>query len=127
MEVISKSAGKKIILTVTGLLLIALIVSGVATAYFGPQLGIYLIPASPSKAGENALRMMDQGLYARGEEWHQRKLSSENLKNAQTWEELPLSSIAAIKVAGGRHSFTLPPSRTASSYHGLRNSFYQHK
>ena len=90
----------------TVLVLVVLCIAAIAAvAVYGSRLGIYLVPPSPEQYVENALRIMDQGIYADGDEWETAR--AEALARASeigSYEDAHELLTDAIGVAGGKHS-----------------------
>lgn len=92
-----------IVIVLAGLLL-------VAAMKLAPVLGIYIVPPSPQSYAARALTYMEQGMYADTEEWERcRTETLEQLKTATSYEDTYSALEAAVKVAGGKHSFFTAP------------------
>lgn len=90
---------------ITGLLLLIL----VAIWYFGPYIGVYLLPESPTQRGHTALRLMDSALFAEEDQWKQQRPQFEaEINAAQSGEEIDKILERAVGVAGGKHSHFIP-------------------
>lgn len=83
---------------------------------FGPRVGVYLGAPSPQRYAEIALDLMENGYYASGPEWEaQRARVQAAADGAASIQELHGPLAAAVKVAGGKHSFFLDPAKAARS------------
>lgn len=72
---------------------------------YGPNFNIYLVPPSTEQYVASALNIMNQGIYAFGEEWQVvKKDALERAKNCSTYKDTYDILNNAIKVAGGKHS-----------------------
>lgn len=75
-----------------------------------PMLGIYIVPPSPQSYAERALAYMEQGMYADTEEWERcRTETMELVQTAKSYEETYSALEAAVRIAGGKHSFFTAP------------------
>ncbi|WP_301850473.1 hypothetical protein [Rhodococcus pyridinivorans] len=106
-----------VVLSVLGAVVVLVGVSGAWTVHeFGPRVGVYLGAPSPQRYAEIALDLMENGYYATGPEWEaQRARVRAAADGAASIEELHGPLAAAVKVAGGKHSFFLDPVKAARS------------
>ena len=76
----------------------------------GPYHGMYLFKPSVEKYGDIALNMMDNGLYAEGEQWEKAREKAKNqIKQVQSYEETHPILEEALQVSSGRHGFIVTP------------------
>lgn len=97
-----KHNGLKIL---AAIILIILILSIAAVKIYGPNFGIYLTPPSTKEYVNSALKLMNNGIYAKGEAWQKAKADAlEKAKSAETYKDTYDILNEAAKVAGGKHS-----------------------
>lgn len=78
---------------------------------FGPRVGIWLVPPSPERYGQDIVRMLDSGLYAHGPQWETaRQQALDALTSVSSFEEADAALADAVQVAGGHHSHIIPAS-----------------
>lgn len=86
-------------------ILIILLLGTFGIKMYGPRFGLYLLPPSAREYVDVALRYMDNGIYAKGEEWTKAKENArEAAKKAKTYEDTYAALDEAAHVAGGKHS-----------------------
>lgn len=103
---------------VTGLVLLVLTVGvGLFGLWrIGPRYGIYLLPPSPQQYADDALTVMDGGLYATGEEWSRaRSTAVERTRQTSSYAETLPALREALSVAGGKHSRLYPSGQSLES------------
>ena len=84
--------------------------AGWAAWQLGPRVGIWVVPPSPARYGQDAVRQMDAGLYAHGEAWDAARRSAlAELERVTSFAEADDVLRVAVAVAGGHHSTVLPP------------------
>lgn len=77
---------------------------------YGPNFNIYIFPPSAERYGEIALDRMNNGLYAHGENWAAAKeKATDQFQSAEEYEDTYPIIEEALQVAGGDHSFIVPP------------------
>lgn len=86
---------------------------------FGPRIGIWLVPPSPERYGQDIVRMLDSGLYAHGAEWATaRQEALDALASVHSFDEADAALADAVRVAGGHHSRIIPASSSSSDADG---------
>lgn len=89
---------------------VAVTATGVAAWQLGPRVGLWVVPPSPARYGQDAVRQMEAGLYARGPAWDEARASALTaLEQVTSFAEADDVLRAAVVVAGGHHSTVLPP------------------
>lgn len=84
--------------------------TGVAAWQLGPRVGLWVVPPSPARYGQDAVRQMDAGLYAHGPAWDAARRSGlDELRSVTSFAEADEVLRVAVAVAGGHHSTVLPP------------------
>ncbi|MDO5628678.1 MAG: S41 family peptidase [Mobilicoccus sp.] len=88
--------------------IVAVLLAGalVAVWVFGPYLGFWLIKPSPQRYAEYAIERMSNGYEAQGPAWDAaRQAALDAAASAEDYADTHATLEAAVKVAGGRHSF----------------------
>ena len=105
---------RRILLGALALVLVLAVAAAGLVYVYGPRFGVYLIPPTPQKYGEQALAVLDDGLYAEGPEWEKvRGELTSAMGTADSYEDLHPVIARAAKVAGGKHSRFFTPAETA--------------
>ena len=91
----------------------AMVLAAVATLLFawryGARWGVYLREPSPQEYADAALSLMDEGYYARTDDWREvREMIRGQLAGAASYEETHALLADALSVAGGPHSHLVP-------------------
>lgn len=94
------------ILKVLGALFLVALLGGLFLLWqYGPRFGLYLVPPSPAAYADAALRLMDNGYYATGEEWREaRQKATQATRTAPDYAATLPPLREALAVAGGSHS-----------------------
>lgn len=83
---------------------------------FGPRFGVHLVPPSPQAYADEALRQMDAGYYAEGEEWTTARAEAvAATRGAESYADTLSALRKALAVAGGRHSHLFDAGQTLAS------------
>lgn len=83
---------------------------------FGPRFGVHLVPPSPQAYADEALRQMDAGYYAEGEEWTTARAEAvAATRGAESYADTLPALRKALAVAGGRHSHLFDAGQTLAS------------
>lgn len=102
------------LLKILGGLLLVVLLAGLALLWqYGPRFGLYLVPPSPAAYADSALKLMENGYYATGENWlAARRKAVDATRNAPDYAATLPALREALAVAGGRHSKLLNSGET---------------
>jgi carboxyl-terminal processing protease len=104
-----RRTARRFALTVVVVGALAVVGTGVAAWQLGPRVGLWVVPPSPARYGQDAVRQMDAGLYAHGAAWDAaRRTALEELRSVTSFDEADEVLRVAVAVAGGHHSTVLP-------------------